>query len=372
MMTSAIQSLNPTAQSWAVSSRKIQASSVSGFVKPLNTDKVSFSGEAKNWHDLRIKTYGTLQPDLMLERPLTPTNRRFVVIGDAGNGKKGQHAIGDQMLEAYKVAPYGSVLVLGDNVYETGEPKLFKERIFDPYKQLFTQGVKFFPILGNHDVKGGHADKQLAYWGSQPYYQFRLGPVEFFALDTITMLPGFEGCYKEGQKDVEQSAKDQLKWLDEALGKSTAPMKVVMGHYPMYSSGFHGIWERLFMKRTMRGKVKNILEPLLTKHGVGVYLAGHDHHYERTKPVNGVTHIVSGAAGKLYNLVSPVRMYSPEQAACKWKRHFMLFDIQDDGSSRFDVISKHGKVLDSGMITPPVKPATDGAVVHEMLKVVTG
>ena len=331
--------------------------------------------EAKDWHDLRIATYGSLQPDLMLERPFTAINRRFAVIGDAGNGNHGQLAIGEQMQEVYKTAPFGSVLVLGDNVYEKGEPKLFKERIFDPYKQLWMQGVRFFPILGNHDVKAGHADKQLKYWGSQPYYQLRLGPVEIFALDTTTMLPGFEGCYKEGQPDVIERTKAQLTWLDEALGKSTAPMKFVMGHYPIYSSGFHGIWEKLFMKRTMRGKMKQMLEPILKKHGVGVYIAGHDHHYERTKPVDGVTHIVSGAAGKLYNLVTPFRTYAPEQAACKWKRHFMLFDIQDDGSLRFDVISKKGKVLDTGVITPPPKPVSagisDGALTREMVAAVT-
>ncbi len=41
----------------------------------------------------------------------------------------------------------------------------------------------------------------------------------------------------------------------------------------------------------------------------------------------------------------------------------MLFEINDDGSLRFDVISKKGKLLDTGVITPPVKPAT--AVANE-------
>ena len=41
------------------------------------------------------------------------------------------------------------------------------------------------------------------------------------------------------------------------------------------------------------------LEPLLVRHHVDLYLAGHDHHYERTHPIEGITHVVSGGGCKL-------------------------------------------------------------------------
>ena len=47
------------------------------------------------------------------------------------------------------------------------------------------------------------------------------------------------------------------------------------------------------------------LEPLLVKHKVDVYFAGHDHTLEMLKPVKGVNYVVSGAAGgpdKAYNV----------------------------------------------------------------------
>ena len=42
-----------------------------------------------------------------------------------------------------------------------------------------------------------------------------------------------------------------------------------------------------------------MLKPLFIKYGVDLVLTGHDHHYERTVPLNGVTYVVSGAGSKL-------------------------------------------------------------------------
>jgi hypothetical protein len=39
--------------------------------------------------------------------------------------------------------------------------------------------------------------------------------------------------------------------------------------------------------------------PLFEKAGVQLVMAGHDHDYQRQKPINGITYIVSGGGGKL-------------------------------------------------------------------------
>ncbi|HEY9686543.1 MAG TPA: metallophosphoesterase [Coleofasciculaceae cyanobacterium] len=141
----------------------------------------------------------TLQRDLFAPFPKTDRMNRFLVIGDAGYGSAEQRAVAEQMRALYDRQSFGSVLVLGDNIYNHGEPKRFKELIYEPYKALFDLGIKFFPVLGNHDVNRGHGDRQLAYWGAPPFYNFRLGPpgnqVEFFAVDTTVMLPGDSECY---------------------------------------------------------------------------------------------------------------------------------------------------------------------------------
>jgi hypothetical protein len=39
------------------------------------------------------------------------------------------------------------------------------------------------------------------------------------------------------------------------------------------------------------------LQPLFVEYGVDLYLAGHDHILELRKPIDGVYHAISGAAG---------------------------------------------------------------------------
>jgi len=45
--------------------------------------------------------------------------------------------------------------------------------------------------------------------------------------------------------------------------------------------------------------VREAFTPLFEKYGVQLDLSGHDHDYQRSKPINGVTYVVSGAAAKL-------------------------------------------------------------------------
>ncbi|MDP9072293.1 MAG: metallophosphoesterase [Actinomycetota bacterium] len=59
-------------------------------------------------------------------------------------------------------------------------------------------------------------------------------------------------------------------------------------HHPPYSSGKHG----------STPGARERLEPILARHDVDLVLAGHDHHYERTHPIDGVTYVVSGGGCK--------------------------------------------------------------------------
>jgi 3',5'-cyclic AMP phosphodiesterase CpdA len=294
------------------------------------------------WFTSRLKQFETIQPDLFVPRPLTPATKRFVIIGDPGSGSKAQRQIAEQMAELFEHKPFASAFVLGDNVYENGEPELFKERLYEPYKKLFQRDVRFFPVLGNHDVRKGFGEQQLNFWGTPNYYNVKIGDVEFFAMDTTVFLPGFDGCYKTNPGLAQKKAEIQYQWLDKVLSESTAKTKVVLGHYPLYSSGVHGTFEPYYFE------LQKKLEPLFVKHGVNLYLSGHEHHYERTKPIQGIRYIVSGAAGKLSKFFNPLYPFPQEKVALKY--HFMLFEIQDDGSLKFETIDKKGRILDSGKI----------------------
>jgi hypothetical protein len=87
--------------------------------------------------------------------------------------------------------------------------------------------------------------------------------------------------------DTEQLGETQTGWLAQDLAQNELPWTVVYLHRPPFSSGYHG----------SSGQVRAAFSSLFEQHGVQVVFAGHDHNYERTQPINGVTYVVTGAGG---------------------------------------------------------------------------
>ncbi len=241
--------------------------------KVSSSDSVQFASKDKTKKEITAIT--PFQPDVFAPRdPALPSSsveaqHRFAVIGDAGSGAKAQFDIARRMEKVFDKTPYGSVLVLGDNIYENGEPWLFDERIKEPYKNLTKQGVRMMPVMGNHDVRRGFDGAQRTYWGVPEHYKFTIGSagkdVDVFAIDTTVLLPGYDKCYSDNPFLAKTKADQQMKWLEESLQASTARFKVVMGHYPVYSSGMHG------NHRASTLKLRSILEPVLERNNVDAY-----------------------------------------------------------------------------------------------------
>ena len=257
---------------------------------------------------------------------------RFAAIADNGFGSPDQFAVAKSMWEAYQQKPYAFVLMAGDNIYSYGEISLAKARFEDPYAPLLSKDVKFYAVLGNHDiVKSNNGLDQINYQPfnmSDRYYSFTKGDinegmVEFFALDTNRNAPW----------DA------QLTWLDQQLAQSTAPWKIVYGHHPLYSSGRHGNNPELTAK----------LAPIFAKHKVPLYLCGHDHGYERSIPLDGTIYIVNGGGG------APLYKFgrSPQTAFVSSQFSFMTFDVYQDKIIT-KAIATDGKVFDRAIITKPV------------------
>lgn len=98
----------------------------------------------------------------------------FAVIGDTGTGEEPQYAIAKRMVEAREKTPFDFVIMLGDNIYGGGNPRLFKPRFEDPYKELLSGGVRFYAALGNHDAANAaaHVKYQGFNMGGHRYYSF--------------------------------------------------------------------------------------------------------------------------------------------------------------------------------------------------------
>ena len=95
-------------------------------------------------------------------------------------------------------------------------------------------------------------------------------------------------------------------------------------------------------------KLREVVEPLFLKHGVNVVFAGHEHFYERIKPQKGIYYFISGAGGKLRK--GDVKKGSPlTEKAYDSDMSFMLVEV-DDQQMHFQVISRTGETVDSGVV----------------------
>ena len=204
----------------------------------------------------------------------------FAVIGDSGRGRKNQLAVA-ALLERLKP---DLMLHTGDVVYPSGEERHYDRRFFVPYGRLLKE-VPIFPVLGNHDLERGNGAAYLNNFhlprndprGTGRYYSFDWGNAHFVALNSEL----YHG-------DSSDSPEEQKAWLERDLRETRQYWKIVYFHRPIYSSSKHGSDER----------IREDLEPVLISQEVDLVFSGHDHVYERTRSICGVTYVLSGGGGK--------------------------------------------------------------------------
>lgn len=245
---------------------------------------------------------------------------RFLVIGDTGTGTAKQQELAQVMLRYRQMFPFEFVLMLGDNMYGSEKALDYKQKFENIYRPLLDQKVKFYAALGNHDESNQRFYEFFNMEG-QEYYRFKKGNVSFYSLNSNYM------------------DKKQIDWFIDKLANDTAAWKIAFFHHPPYSSGG---------KHGSDTKLREIIEPIFLKHGVNVIFAGHEHFYERIKPQKGIYYFISGSGGKLRK--GDVKKGSPLTAkAYDADMSFMLIEL-DDNEMHFQVISRKGETVDSGVI----------------------
>ena len=111
-------------------------------------------------------------------------------------------------------------------------------------------------------------------------------------IDTDPIEKEMRGQKHDPVKYPEGAVAKQKQWIEETLASSNAKWKIVVGHHPAYTGGWRNQSKDV-------ANIKTFLEPLFDEYGVDVYLAGHEHHLEHTKPAGHKTHhIISGAASE--------------------------------------------------------------------------
>src|SRR5262245_12534284 len=261
---------------------------------------------------------------------------RFAGLVDFGTGESDEYAVAAQMLESHQKACFEFVLAVGDNIYPNGSAKYFVSNFEKPFEGLLKEHMKFYAVLGNHDVEAGRKD-QLNYplfnMDGSNYYMISRGNglVDFFMLDSTACDAG------------------QVTWLEKSLRDSRAIWKVAAMHHPIYSSG---------KKHGSETRLRSLLEPLFTRYHVQVVFAGHDHVYERTKPQHGIQYFITGAGGKMrrgdIDVRSPLRAASFDQ-----DNSFMLIEL-DENEMVFKSVSEKGEIVDSGIIRQAISAGAGG------------
>jgi 3',5'-cyclic AMP phosphodiesterase CpdA len=329
---------------------------------------------------------------LVLASPVASTQEAltFAVIGDSGTPGPAQQQVARQMKNYYDTRHrFEFVLLLGDNVYPDGIGRGLKAHFEDPYATLLDAGVKFYAVLGNHDIRKG-TETQINYdkfnMGGRRYYSFIKGDglIEFFALDS-TVLSGdakeleqiqvaqlereklainADGLITQKERkqlekldpELNESrtfiqehtrlAESQFAWLKEALSKSQARWKVVFMHHSLYSSARrHGNSKGVLSLRAL-------LEPILVQNRVDAVFAGHDHTFERTKPQpaqspNGhrVHYFTQGASSKLRR--GDLNTSSPYFAHGEDRKNSFLVARVTNIEMEIEAIGSDGDIIDS-------------------------
>lgn len=205
---------------------------------------------------------------------------RFAVIGDYGHAGSGERDVANLV----KSWDPEFIITTGDNNYPDGAASTidanigqFYHNFIFPYTGTYGAGAatnRFFPTLGNHDWHTSDLKPYLDYFtlpGNERYYDFVVGSVHFFVIDS-----------EESEPDGNSEDSVQGKWLREKLATATEQWKLVYFHHSPYSSGKHGSQE--------------VMQWHFKEWGATAVLSGHDHTYERLI-VNDFPYFVNGLGG---------------------------------------------------------------------------
>jgi acid phosphatase type 7 len=252
-------------------------------------------------------------------------------------------AIVDSVLKADSVANvHNVVFTLGDNAYPSGSDRdfalCFGPSWGDSAKRIMR---KVRPSPGNHEHAIFGAAAYYEYFGKSAgppqkgYYSYELGEWHVIALNSEIVVNGVFTA-------IERQA--QLDWLADDLKANKKKCTVAYWHHPRFSSGWHGSDRRI-----------EVLWGLLYDGGADLILNGHDHHYERFRPMSpagledstrGIVQILAGTGGGELRGLNPLVANSAAQV----QGHFGVLKLTlgaEEWRSAF--LGTNGRVYDGNL-----------------------
>jgi len=225
---------------------------------------------------------------------------RIAVVGDLAEGHSGEEIIA----RIRAGSGTDAVLHLGDIAGNLTDDDFQKGDRFLRMIEPVASAVPYMVLLGDRDDLGvSQRFFRMPENDGNPWYTFDAGAARIIALwtDAIAALPGSDWNARKAAL-----AKQQLLWLnhvlehfDSAAERRSRPWVVVAGHRPVYCS----------MDPVRCGaeakQIRAVLEPILVRYHVDLYLSGHLHAYERTMPVHSSRLCHDSSAGDGTHFVQP-------------------------------------------------------------------
>lgn len=229
----------------------------------------------------------------------------------------------DQIFARFAAAQPEFVLHLGDMV-DVGA----SDAQWDAIAQLAHQHqLRLMPVVGNHDVHRGYPSdrgeirlKQYFPQLPETFYSFRHRGLNFLMLNSERSLV---------------AGTEQAQFIDRQLRQQHGPTIVCL-HRPVFTCGKRDlafvVGRRLWLHRALLGSEATCV------------LTGHNHYYERTRPLDGITYVVSGGGtANQYAAEQP----NPRTAQfVSGRGHLGLVDVYADHLA-IRVVDLSGQALDA-------------------------
>jgi acid phosphatase type 7 len=242
------------------------------------------------------------------------------------------------------------VFTAGDNAYPRGTSTNYKN-CYDP---AWGSGRKLKAITrpspGNHEYQSKGAAGYYGYFGeaagngNKGFYNYSLAGWDIYALNSEILQTDRSGPTRRAYRSL---AEEQSRWLKERLEGPTSDCSIAYWHHPRWNSGPYGndpgldpLWQQLYAS------------------GAEIVITGHEHLYERFKPLrpdstvdeaHGITQFVVGTGGADLRRFKGTRNPGISERRHDDKYGVLLLALEAD-RARWRFITPAGETVDQGVV----------------------
>ncbi len=285
----------------------------------------------------------------------TPFDKKFniYIANDLGrNGYYEQQPIADLMGNmATEIGPE-FVIATGDIFHYDGVRSTSDPLWMTNYELIYKHPellIDWYPVLGNHEYRGStqavidYSTISRRWSMPERYYTKTFNhkgktTIRVVWVDTTPLITKYNNESHKYPEAKEQDTQKQLAWVDSVLNAAKEDWVIVAGHHPIYAQTPKDESERTDLQQR--------LNPILKKHNVDMYIAGHIHNFQHIRMPDSKIDYVVNSSGSLSRKVSPIQgtqFCSPEAGFSVLsidKKHLNLYMIDKNGNILYTVNRK--------------------------------